>query len=155
MTVLSQPTTPSRPRGVSIRVKLVMVGILAASAAEVGFWAVLAPHSFFRSFPMPGHHWVSTAGPYDEHLVRDVGGLYLSLLVISVWAFWRRSAELLRLAGAAWAVFSLPHLVFHLDHLEGLSTFDKIGESGSLALTLALAVLLMVPLRRDDEVGRG
>jgi hypothetical protein len=67
-------------RSVGIRAKLVMVSVLAASAAYVGFWALIAPHSFYRSFPIPGHHWVSTAGPYDEHLVRDVGGLYLSPL---------------------------------------------------------------------------
>jgi hypothetical protein len=130
---------------VGFRAKLVMVAILAASAAYVGFWAVIAPHSFYRSFPMSGHHWVSAAGPYDEHLVRDVGGLYLSLLVVSSWALGRRSTELLRLAGAAWAVFSLPHLIFHLDHLDGLTTFDKIGEAGSLAVTLLFAGLLMLP----------
>jgi hypothetical protein len=98
---------------------------------------------------------VSTAGPYDEHLVRDVGGLYLSLLVVSIWALVRQSSELLRLAGAAWAVFSVPHLIFHLDHLDGLTTFDKVGESGSLALTLVFAGLLLLPLRRNDDVGLG
>ncbi len=142
---MSQPEPQPRPGGVSIRAKLVMVGILALSAADVGLWAVIAPHSFYTSFPGAGHHWVSTAGPYDEHLVRDVGGLYLSLLVVSVWALGRRSVELLRLAGAAWAVFSLPHLIFHLDHLDGLTTFDKAGETGSLALTLVFAGLLMLP----------
>lgn len=131
--------------GMTIRAKLVMAAILAASAAYVGFWAVIAPHSFYRSFPMPGHHWVSTAGPYDEHLVRDVGGLYLSLLVVSVWTVGRRSTELFRLAGAAWAAFSLPHLLYHLDHLDGLSTFDKVGEAASLAVTLVFAALLLLP----------
>jgi hypothetical protein len=125
-----------------------MVAILAASAAFVGFWAAIAPHSFYRSFPFPGHHWVAAAGPYDDHLVRDVGGLYLSLLVVSVWALVRRSSELLRMAGAAWFVFSLPHLVFHLDHLDGLTTFDKVGQTTSLALTLLVAAaLLTLPIR--------
>lgn len=133
---------------VSTRTKRVMVGILALSAAYVGFWATLAPHSFYQAFPGFGHHWVSTAGPYDEHLVRDVGGLYLSLLVVSIWAFVRRRTEALRVAGAAWAVFSLPHLLFHLDHLDGLTTFDKVGESGSLALTLLFALLLLLPTTR-------
>jgi hypothetical protein len=124
-----------------------MAEFLALSAALVGFWATFAPHSFYRSFPLPGHHWVSPAGPYDEHLVRDVGGLYLSLLVVTVWAIVRRNPELLRVAGAAWFVFSLPHLVFHLGHLDGLTTFDKAGESTSLGLTLLFALLLTLPSR--------
>lgn len=146
----------------SNRAKLVMAAILAVSAADVGLWAVLAPESFYDSFPGFGHHWVSTAGPYDEHLVRDVGGLYLSLLVVTVWTLARRSSDLTRLCGAAWAVFSVPHLLFHLDHLDGLTTFDKVGESATLAVTLVFAVLLVLPTGAtadrssdvgDDDVG--
>lgn len=51
------------------------------------------------------------------------------------------------MAGVAWFVFSLPHLIFHLGHLEGLTTFDKIGEAGSLAVTLVIAGLLALPTR--------
>jgi hypothetical protein len=40
---------------VGLKAKLVMLAVLAASAAYVGFWAVIAPGSFYRSFPMPGH----------------------------------------------------------------------------------------------------
>ena len=127
--------------------KQVLAAILAVSAGFVGFWAAIAPQSFYRSFPLPGRHWVSGAGPYDEHLVRDVGGLYLALLVVTLWALVRRQSDQLRVVGLAWFVFSLPHLLFHLDHLDGLTTFDKVGEAGSLALTLILAVLLMLPTR--------
>lgn len=142
---------PSRRIAVSISVKQVIAAILAASAGFVGFWAAIAPHSFYRSFPLPGHHWISTAGPYDEHLVRDVGGLYLSLLVVSVWALARRQSEPLRVVGAAWLVFSLPHLLFHLDHLDGMTTLDKMGEAVSLAVTLFLAALLTLPSAPSDH----
>lgn len=136
----------------SIRVKQTLAAILAASAALVGGWASVAPRSFYRDFPLPGRHWVSGAGAYDEHLVRDVGGLYLALLVVTVWAIVRSTDELLRLAGAAWAIFSLPHLIFHLGHLDGLTTFDKISEAGALAVTLVLAVVLLaVPARGAGE----
>jgi len=144
---LSQPRRLARRTGVGIRAKRVMAAILAVSAADVGFWGVIAPRSFYRSFPLPGHHWVSTAGPYDEHLVRDVGGLYLSLLVVTVWALVRASSEPLRVAGVAWFVFSLPHLLFHLGHLDGLSTVDKVGQAGSLAVALLFALLLALPTR--------
>lgn len=60
-----------------------MAGVLGLSAVVVGAWAAAAPRSFFSSFPLPGHHWVAPLGPYNEHLTRDVGGLYLALFVVS------------------------------------------------------------------------
>ncbi|MBV9485270.1 MAG: hypothetical protein JO246_04365 [Frankiaceae bacterium] len=132
----------------SIRVKQMMACILAASAAVVGGWATVSPMSFYKNFPWPGRHWVSEAGAYDEHLVRDVGGLYLALLVVTVWALFKASDELLRVTGGAWTVFSVPHLLFHLDHLDGLTTFDKVSQIGSLGVTLLLALaLLLAPSR--------
>jgi len=63
--------------------KQVVAGVLGLSAVVVGAWAAAAPRSFFSSFPLPGHHWVAPLGPYNEHLTRDVGGLYLALFVVS------------------------------------------------------------------------
>ena len=48
----------------------------------VGVWALLAPASFYRSFPISGHPWVSLLPPYNEHLTRDVGELSLALTVV-------------------------------------------------------------------------
>lgn len=128
--------------------KRVLAAILALSAGLVGGWATLAPRSFYDSFPLPGHHWVSGLGPYNEHLVRDVGGLYLALLVVTVWAIVRASSELLRLTGAAWFAFSLPHLLFHLDHLDGFATSDKVGNVVALGGSLLIALVLMLPTTR-------
>src|SRR3712207_2072212 len=47
--------------------------LLASAPLVVGMWALLVPHSFYDDFPLPGRNWVSTLGPYNEHLVRDVG----------------------------------------------------------------------------------
>ena len=52
--------------------------VLAVSALTVGLWALLVPRSFYDDFPLPGRAWVSTLGPYNEHLVRDVGALNLA-----------------------------------------------------------------------------
>ena len=52
-----------------------------------------------------------------------------------------------RLAGAAWAVFSAPHFLFHARHLSGLTGFDKVAELGSLGTTLVIAALLVLPSR--------
>lgn len=128
-----------------------MAEALAVSAAFVGGWATFAPHSFYTSFPLPGRHWVSMAGAYDEHLVRDVGALYLSLLVVTCWAIRRRSDDAFRVTGGAWAIFSLPHLLFHATHLDGMGTLDSVSEVGSLALTLLLALALLLPQRGGES----
>jgi hypothetical protein len=136
---------------VSITVKRAMAAVLGVSAADVGIWATAAPHSFYTSFPLPGRHWVSMAGAYDEHLVRDVGGLYLALLAVTCWAIVRATSEAFRVTGAAWTVFSLPHLLFHATHLDGMGTLDSVVEVGSLAATLLLALALLLPQARAGE----
>ena len=135
-----------------IRIKQAAAALLALTAALVGVWAEFAPLSFYRSFPLAGHPWISSLGPYNEHLTRDVGGLYLALLVFTGWAAIRPHVGTLRLAGAAWLAFSLPHLVFHLLHLDELGTADKIGNIVSLAANVALALVLIAPSRA--EAGR-
>jgi Domain of unknown function (DUF4345) len=125
----------------TVRTQQVLLVILALSAAMVGGWATADPQSFYASFPGAGHHWVALDGPYNEHLVRDVGGLYLSLLVVSVWTLWR--SELRRLAGAAWLIFSIPHLIYHASHLDMYDTADKIGNVVALAGTALIATALL------------
>src|SRR5690348_13415732 len=49
------------------------LSLLAVLALYQGIWAQLAPRSFFEGFP-GGMGWIATEGPYNEHLVRDVGG---------------------------------------------------------------------------------
>jgi hypothetical protein len=134
------------------RIKQAAAALLALTAALVGGWAEFAPLSFYRSFPLAGHPWIAPLGPYNEHLIRDVGGLYLALLVLTGWAAIRPHLGTLRLAGAAWLAFSLPHLVFHLLHLDELGTADKIGNIVSLAVNVALALVLIAPSRA--EAGR-
>jgi hypothetical protein len=121
-----------------------LAGVLAASAAYVGGWAMVAPRSFYDSFPGPGQHGVSPTGPYNEHLVRAVGGLYLALMVISIWTMLRPARDVARVVGLAWLIFSIPHLIFHLNHLDGLSTTAQFGEIGSLAGTVLLAGALLL-----------
>jgi hypothetical protein len=128
-----------------IGTKQMIAAVLALSAADVGFWAEFAPRSFYDSFPLAGHHWVSALRPYNEHLTRDVGGLYLALLVISVWAVLRPGAETFAMIGAAWLTFSVPHFTYHMFHLDMYDTTDKIGNIVTLGGTVILAVLLVLP----------
>ena len=132
----------------------VATGVLTASALYVGWWASLAPRSFYDDFPGLHRVWVGGDGPYNEHLVRDVGGLYLGLAVAGVLALAWRERRTTLLLGAAWTTFSLLHLTYHVHHLSGMATIDVVGNVVALGGTLVLAVLLLVPARtqRGTEV---
>ncbi len=131
----------------SLASKRIVVAVLAVTAAVVGTWAALFPQSFYAEFPLPGRHWVSGLGPYNEHLLRDVGGLYLALLVLSTWAWRRPRPAALRVTGGAWLVFNAEHLLWHALHLDGFPVADRVGMVASLAGLLILSALLLVPDR--------
>ena len=58
--------------------------LVAATTLGAGLWALPFPRSFYCYFPFPGWDWISTRGPYNEHLVRDYGALNLALGVLLV-----------------------------------------------------------------------
>ena len=120
---------------------------LAASGLLVGAWALVGPRSFYDTFPGFGHHWTAVTGPYNEHFITDVGAAYLALTALAVLALAWGDERSSRLAGAAWAVFSTPHLYFHVRHLDGLSDLDKVGELSTLTATLVVAVWLALPAK--------
>jgi fructose-specific phosphotransferase system IIC component len=135
---------------------VVRVGLvyLAVSTALVGFWAAFAPRSFYTDFPGGGRHWVAVDGPYNEHLVRDVGELSLALLVVLVAAAITMSLPLVRTALLAAFVNGALHLVYHARHTAPFGTGDAVAVVGSLALAPVLALVLLVLTRTgaDAEV---
>jgi hypothetical protein len=134
----------------------VVLVILAILAAYVGVWAVSTPANWYASFPGAGHQWLPVLGPYNEHLARDVGGLYLALAVISVGAAVRPAdGYLVRLTGLAWLAFSVPHLTYHLGHLSHYATADKVANTVGLIAAVLLALLLLLPVRVRDAVTVG
>jgi len=54
-------------------------GCLVFLGLFVGSRAAFLPASSHASFPGPFGSWIAMDGPYDEHLVRDVGTLNLGL----------------------------------------------------------------------------
>jgi hypothetical protein len=131
----------------SLFAKRVVVLLLAVTAAVAGVWAAAFPLSFYTDFPSPGRHWVSALGPYNEHLVRDVGGLYLALLVLSVYAGRRPTVAAVRMAGGAWLVFNAEHFLWHMLHLGVFPAADRIGNAVALGGVLVLSILLLLPDR--------
>ena len=129
----------------SIRIKQLVSAILAATGIYVGLWAAAWPRQFYDSFPGFGRHWVEALGPYNEHLVRDLGGLYLAMAVISVWAAVVPRREVFPMVGLGWLAFNIPHCLFHLDHLDVYTGVDVAGNVITLVGVVVLAALLLVP----------
>lgn len=115
---------------------------MAAGAAWVGIPATVAPRSFYDDFPFVAS-WVEKLPPYNEHLVTDVGGLYLALAVIAAWAAWTMSLQLVRAVSAGWLVAAAIHFAFHASHLDDYGTFDAVAQMISLGayVLLPLAAL--------------
>jgi hypothetical protein len=120
------------------------LAVLAVPALIIGVWAAFAPRSFYDDFPGLGRMWVAPDGPYNEHLVRDVGELNLALAVVTVIALVALTPILVRAVLAGWIVYSVPHLVYHLRHLDPFATDDQVSIIASLALVPVLAVVLLV-----------
>jgi hypothetical protein len=132
-----------------------MLAVLTASGVYVGGWATPFPRSFYDSFPGLNRTWVAGDGPYNEHLVRDVGAFYLALAVAGVLALMWRERHVTLLVAAAWTTFSVPHLGYHLAHVGELDAFDAVAQTAALAATLVLALLLLVGAARRTEGDRG
>lgn len=127
------------------------LAVLAATPAFVGIWATVSPRGFYSGFPGGGHHWVSAVGPYDEHLVRDVGALYLGSLVLLGLTFVWLERRLVQAALISYAVAAIPHLVYHATALDNFSTGDAVAELAALALNVVLPLALLVMARRPVE----
>ncbi|MET0955287.1 MAG: hypothetical protein ABWY68_05005 [Cryobacterium sp.] len=122
--------------------------VLAVLATYVGAWAMLAPRHWWDTFPGAGFRWLPMLGTYNEHLARDVGALYAALAVLSAGAALRATdAHLSRLTGLVWLTFSIPHLIYHVAHLDHYQGIDKLGNAVSLSLFVLLGAFLVVPAR--------
>ena len=129
----------------------ILLACLAAASAVIGVWAGFFPRSFYGDFPGTGNPWVSPDGPFNEHLVRDVGWLNLALaLVALVAAISLARAAVIAAAGAA-IVAGVPHLAYHVAHLDLYGTVDQIGNVVSLSLgPLVGLILLLLTVRRPS-----
>lgn len=125
------------------------LAVLSLTGLSVGVWALFMPGSFHDGFPIAGRGWVSALGPYNEHLTRDVGALNLALGVLLAAAAIRQERGLVIASLAAWLVYAVPHLVFHLAEPGDLRAPDYLANGISLALAVLLPVaLLLLELKR-------
>lgn len=123
--------------------------VIAAGSLVVGVWAQAFPRSFYDDFPGAGRVWVAVDGPFNEHLVRDVGGLNLALAFVAGFALVTRSVLVARAAGGAALLFGAPHLLYHATHLDPFDTADVVANLVALSVA-ALAGLLALAAPRSD-----
>lgn len=129
----------------------IMLGILALTGLATGLWAVIAPESWYNSFPGFGMHWVRVDGPYNHHLAADVGAFFLALAAVTLVALYYLDSLIARVAGLAWLVFGLPHLLYHVTHWpDELGAFSSVLNAFGLILmpALGLACILVAPRER-------
>lgn len=132
------------------RWKRIALGYIAVVTGQIGAWALVAPRSFYDDFPGFGRAWVSVDGPYNQHLVRDVGALNLALVVVFVVAWVRLDRSSVSLAGAVALVWGVPHAVYHAVNTDGLGTGDLAASLSGLAGFALVGGGLVWAARRDD-----
>ena len=153
-------TVPGRTRAGLMRVGL---WLLSLPALVVGAWALFLPRSFHEDFPSAGRGWVSALGPYNGHLLADVGVMYLALGVLLALAAVSSGRELVRASLVAWLVFAVPHFVFHAATIQHHHLpIDRAGNLISLGLVVVLPLILLypdgsrgTPTRRGTESTQG
>lgn len=138
-------STTTAPRAGTRRtvVRIALVG-LAVFGTVLGVWAGLFPRAFYDTFPGLGRRWISTDGPFNEHLIRDVGFLSLALLVVTVAAAIWLTTPIVQATAIAWLVFSVPHLAYHASHFHEMERVDAIGNGVSLGGAVVLALVVLV-----------
>ena len=133
----------TRNRG-AIRFLLFALGV---PQALIGLWALLAPSSFYDDFPAGTSGWVDVLGPFDEHLVTDVGALFVGLGFLRVFAAVSLRRGTVLAAAVSWLIFSVPHFAWHVFNLEPYGTADAIGNTVTLTWTVVGGALVLYLLR--------
>jgi glucose uptake protein GlcU len=126
-----------------IRLGLLFLGL---PQLAIGVYALFFSRDFYRDFPL-GRSWADV-GPYNEHLVTDVGALFCAMGVIALFGAARVDRRLAQAVALGWIVFTLPHLIFHLSHREGLETADVVSQAAVFVAHLLIALYVLSASRR-------
>jgi hypothetical protein len=127
-----------------------VLAVLGAIQLTDGLYALFAPRSFYEDFPL-GRGWVEALPAYNEHLVRDVGSLFIATAVVLFAAAIWTERRLVQVATASFLAFSVPHSVYHAFNLGPYDTGDAIANVASLLFTVvAPAIVLAATFRRGS-----
>jgi len=129
--------------------------VLGVPQGLLGVWALFAPHSFYANLGIGSGHWVAALGAYDEHLVRDIGSLFIGLGVLMVIAAIRLQRSLTYIAVAVWLTFAVPHTIWHMFNLGPYSATDAVANVISLGWTVVGGLVILALLRDSRQRVRG
>jgi hypothetical protein len=128
----------------------VCLAVLAVSALSVGLPAAFAPGTFYEDYPF-FTSWVSLLPPYNEHLVTDVGGLYIGFGFLFCWSLIKPSRQLILPVCIAWLIAQVLHVAFHISHLEGFTTTEAVEQTfGFVVLMIAAMIPVSVLWNRRN-----
>jgi hypothetical protein len=128
------------------RVLLVFFGVVEA---VVGTWPLVSPTGFYQDFPGFRTGWVSMDGAFNEHLLRDFGGLNLALAALLIGAAVIGTTAVARLAAVSALLFGVPHFLYHLGHVGHFERIDQVLIVGTTGLGVVVPLaLLLLPGRR-------
>lgn len=125
--------------------------LVAVTTLSGSLWALPFPRSFYEGFPFPGWGWISTLGPYNEHLVRDYGAMNLALGVLLVSAAISLERRLSQVVLLTYLAFATPHFVFHATQTHHFSLFHNAVQLGSLGFIVLLSMVLLALTRTTDR----
>jgi hypothetical protein len=123
-------------------VRRLALALLCATGLFVGIWAVVFPRGFYEAFPGFGFAWVSPDGPYNEHLVRDVGALNLGTGILAGLALVRTASVSPFTVGLVTLAYNLPHFIYHLTKLALFGPIDQVAEMIALGAALSASLVL-------------
>ncbi|MFE2848881.1 hypothetical protein ACFXKS_36265 [Streptomyces scopuliridis] len=136
------------------KIRYVGLCLLAVVALYTGIWAYFSPAGWYANFPGLGLSWLPQLGPYNEHLAKDAGAMFLALAVLTIITLRSvHNTRLVQTTGAVWLVFNVLHFSYHVQHLDMYNTRDQVLNVVFLAALVLVAALLLVPAlpaRRDD-----
>ena len=119
------------------------LGILAAPTVLTGAWATFAPRSWYSDYGGSAAP-PSAFGPYNEHFVQDLGGGFLAVGAVLLFAcVWPRR-DTVRVALIAFAAHTIPHFVVHLVDRGQLDQGGYLGINATLLFGLLLAAWVWV-----------
>lgn len=132
----------------------VAFAFLSLGGLAVGIWALFVPMSFYEDFPLPGRGWVSALGPYNEHLVRDVGAMNLAFGVLLALSGILMDLRLVQVSLVAYLVYSVPHFLIHLTNTHAYSVGDNLANLILLVLLVVLPLAILIRSGLRDRNGR-
>ncbi|MEU3188294.1 hypothetical protein ABZ707_29490 [Streptomyces sp. NPDC006923] len=135
------------------KIRYANLGLLALVALYTGVWAYFFPQEWHGNFPGFGLSWLPQLGPYNEHLAKDAGAMFLAMAILTIITLRSvRNTRLVQTTGTAWLVFNVLHFSYHMQHLDMYETRDQVLNVVSLTALVVLSALLLVPVA---DVRRG